>query len=77
MVAIDEETYNREPFMGTPTLTWTREVGRVLTGLIDGGAKVVGFDIIFPNSIEQSLIPFGEETIGARLRGFDRDYLRA
>ena len=77
VVAIDEETYNREPFMGTPTLTWTREVGRVLTGLIDGGAKVVGFDIIFPNSIEQSLIPFGEETVGARLRGFDRDYLRA
>src|SRR5262249_35592107 len=34
-------------------------------------------DIIFPTSIEQSAITFGDETLGARLRGFDRDYLRS
>ena len=28
-------------------------------------------------SIEQSELPFGDETLGARLRGFDRDFLRA
>jgi serine phosphatase RsbU (regulator of sigma subunit)/CHASE2 domain-containing sensor protein len=77
VVAFDEETFRTPPFDGTPTVTWTPEVGRVLTAIIDGGAKVVGLDIVFPTSIEQSAVPFGEETLGARLRGFDRDYLRA
>jgi serine phosphatase RsbU (regulator of sigma subunit) len=77
VVAFDEETFRTPPFEGTPTVTWTREIGRVLTAILDGGAKVVGFDIIFPTSIEQSEVPFGDETLGARLRGFDRDYLRA
>jgi class 3 adenylate cyclase len=77
VVAIDEETFRTPPFEGTPSVTWTREIGQVLTAIIDGGAKVVGFDIIFPTSIEQSTVPFGDETLGARVRGFDRDYLRA
>ena len=77
VVAIDEESYQTPPFKGSPTLTWTREIGRVLTAIVDGGAKVVGFDIIFPTSIEQSEIPFGDEMLGARMRGFDRDFLRA
>jgi adenylate cyclase len=77
VVAVDEETFRTPPFEGTPSVTWTPEIGRVLTAIIDGGAKVVGFDIVFPTSIEQSAIPFGDETLGARLRGFDRDYLRA
>jgi adenylate cyclase len=77
VVALDEETFRTPPFEGTPSVTWTREIGRVLTAIIDGGAKVVGFDIVFPTSIEQSAVPFGDETLGARLRGFDRDYLRA
>jgi adenylate cyclase/guanylate cyclase len=37
----------------------------------------VGFDIVLPTSLEQSAMPFGEETLGARVRGFDRDFLRA
>jgi serine phosphatase RsbU (regulator of sigma subunit) len=77
VVAIDEETFRTAPFEGSPTVTWTPEIGRVLTAIVDGGAKVVGFDVIFPTSIEQSVVPFGDETLGARLRGFDRDYLRA
>ena len=77
MVAIDEETFRTPPFDGTPSVTWTREIGQVLTAVIDGGAKVVGFDVVFPTSIEQSAVPFGDETLGARVRGFDRDYLRA
>src|SRR5262249_16210067 len=39
--------------------------------------KVVGFDIVIPNSLEQSEIPFGEGMLGERVRGFDRDFLRA
>lgn len=77
VVAIDEESYRTSPFRDSPTLTWTGEIGRVLTAIIDGGAKVVGFDVIFPTSIEQSEIPFGKEVLGARVRGFDRDFLRA
>src|SRR5262249_17657637 len=65
--ALDEETFRTPPFDGTPTVTWTREIGEVLTAIIDGGARVVGFDIIFPTSIEQSAVPFGERTLGARV----------
>jgi adenylate cyclase len=77
VVAIDEETYQTQPFKGSPTLTWTTEVGRVLNAVVDGGAAVVGFDIVFPTSIEQSEIPFGEDQLGARMRGFDRAFLRS
>jgi adenylate cyclase len=77
VIAIDEETYQTPPFKGSPTLTWTTEIGRVLDAVIDGGAKVVGFDIVFPTSIELSEIPFGEDSVGARMRGFDRDFLRS
>src|ERR1700759_1551205 len=71
VVAIDEETYRTPPFKGSPTVTWTSEIGRVLNAVIDGGAKVVGFDIVFPTSIEQSEIPFGGDLLGGRMRGFD------
>jgi serine phosphatase RsbU (regulator of sigma subunit) len=77
VVALDEETFRTPPFEGSPSVTWTPEIGRVLSAIIGGGAKVVGFDIVFPTSIEQSAVPFGDETLGSRLRGFDRDYLRA
>lgn len=77
VVAIDEESYRTPPLKGSPTLTWTREIGGVLSAIVDGGARVVGFDVIFPTSIEQSEILFGDEPIGARMRGFDRDFLRA
>ncbi len=77
VVGLDEETYRTSPFVGTPNITWTRELGRVMTAVLDAGAKVVGFDMVFPTSIEQSEIPFGNETLGGRVRGFDREFLRA
>jgi adenylate cyclase len=77
VVALDEETFRTPPFEGTPSVTWTSEIGQVLTALIDGGASVVGFDLVFSTSIEQSAAPFGTETLGGRVRGFDREYLRA
>src|SRR5437016_10792420 len=48
VVAIDEETFRTPPFDGTPSVTWTREIAQVLNAIIEGGATVVGFDIIFP-----------------------------
>jgi len=77
VVAIDEESYRAAPFKGSPTLTWTNEVGRVLAAIVEGGAKVVGFDIVIPTSLEQSEIPFGDGALGDKVRGFDRDFLRA
>jgi len=77
IIAIDEQTYETPPFKGSPTLTWTTEIGRVLDAVIEGGAKVVGFDVVFQTSIEQSEIPFGDDLVGGRMRGFDRTYLRS
>jgi adenylate cyclase len=75
VIAIDEETYATAPFKGSPTSAWTTEIGRVLTAVLDGGARVAGFDIVFANSIEQSELPFGDDILGAKLRGFDRPFL--
>src|SRR5205807_1134782 len=77
VVAIDEESYRSAPFKGAPVMTWTGEIGRVLNAVAEGGAKVVGFDMIIPNSVELSEIPFGEGMLGEKVRGFDRDFLRA
>src|SRR5215475_15227168 len=77
VIAIDEETYETPPFKGSPTPAWTTEIGRVLSAVLDGGAKVAGFDIVFASSIEQSELPFGDDAVGAKLRGFDRPFLRA
>ena len=77
VIAIDEETYDTPPFKNSPTVTWTTEIGRVLTAVLDGGARVAGFDVVFATSIEQSEIPFGDDVLGARMRGFDRPFLRS
>ena len=77
VIAIDEESARAAPFKGSPMLTWTGEIGRVLAAILEGGAKVAGFDVVIPISIEQSEIPFGEGRLGEKVRGFDRDFLRA
>src|SRR5262249_31596441 len=74
---VEEESYRTPPFKGSPTIVWTNEIGRVITAVIDGGARVIGTDVVFPTSIEQSEIPLGDNTLGERLRGFDREFLRA
>jgi adenylate cyclase len=77
VVAIDEESHQTSPLKDSPTITWTGEIGRVLTAVLDGGAKAVGFDIVVPTSLEQSEIPFGDGVLGDKVRGLDRDFLRA
>src|SRR6476620_401455 len=77
VVAIDEESLRTAPFNGSPMLTWTGEIGRVLAATLEGGAKVAGFDVVIPNSLEQSEIPFGDGMLGEKVRGCDRDFLRA
>jgi adenylate cyclase len=77
VVAMDEESLRTPPFKDSPMLTWTGEIGRVLGAVLEGGAKVAGFDVVIANSLEQSEIPFGDGMLGEKVRGFDRDFLRA
>ena len=65
VVTIDEETYRTPPFVNTPTVLWTHEIATVLDALVAADAKVVGFDVVFPASVE----PY--------VNGFDRDFLIA
>lgn len=65
VIAIDEETYRREPFMGVPKAMWTKEFALVLDRVVESGVAVVGFDVIFPTSVEK------------HIRGFDRGFLLA
>ncbi len=63
VVALDEETYRRPPFQDLPRVMWTRQIAAVMNAVLAGGAGVIGFDIIFPTSVERNL------------RGYDRDFL--
>ncbi|MBP2302910.1 adenylate/guanylate cyclase domain-containing protein [Azospirillum picis] len=63
VVGIDEETYRRPPFAGTPQALWGPRLGTVLAAMLDGGAAAIGLDLVHPTSVE-TLIP-----------GFERDYL--
>ncbi len=64
VVAIDEESYRTPPFADVPQAFWTREMAPVLNAVLDAGASVVAFDVIFPTSVER-FVP-----------GYDRDFLR-
>jgi adenylate cyclase len=61
VIALDEETYRREPFKGTPVAFWTREVASVLDGVVAAGASVVGFDVIFPTTVDGFVENFDRE----------------
>jgi adenylate cyclase len=65
VIAIDEETYRRQPFQNLPKAMWSGEIATVLDSLLKGGARVIGFDIVLPTSVEP------------KLRGFDRSLLIA
>ena len=64
VIAIDEETHRTPPFEGVPQVFWTRDLAPVVKATLDAGATVVGFDVIFPNSVERFV------------QGHDRDFLR-
>jgi adenylate cyclase len=63
VVVIDEDTYQR--FKETPQVAWTPLLGEALQAVDAAGAKVVGFDLVYPTTLE-SLIP-----------GYDRRFLTA
>jgi class 3 adenylate cyclase/CHASE2 domain-containing sensor protein len=65
IVALDEESYRTPPFAEKPVVLWTPQIAAVLNAVVAGGAKVVGFDMILPQSVESVA------------RGYDRDFLVA
>ena len=65
VVALDEESYRTPPFAERPAVLWTPQIATVLNAVVAGGAKVVGFDLILPQSVE------------VVARGYDRDFLVA
>ena len=66
VVAIDEETYQTEPFANTPKVAWTRHLADVIDALVAGGAKVVGLDVVYPTSLDRQEL----------LQGYDRPLLK-
>jgi len=67
VVAIDEETYRRPPFSDLPRALWSRPIAAVVDGLLDSGVRVVGFDTVFPTSVE-TLLPGFEAPLLVTLR---------
>jgi adenylate cyclase len=65
VIVIDEETYSRPPFAGTPRVLWTPHLGAVLDALTDAGASIVGFDMVFATSATGLVL------------NYDRDFLLA
>ncbi|MFA5122629.1 CHASE2 domain-containing protein [Zavarzinia sp.] len=53
LIAIDEQTYHVEPFAGTPKVAWTPELAKVLDGAVAAGAVAVGFDVVFPVTLDR------------------------
>ncbi len=72
IIAIDEATYQTPPFRGTPRVAWSGYLAEVIQALLDAGATVVGFDIVFPTSLDSQL-PGIDRTLLHTLRDGSRE----
>lgn len=68
IVAIDETTYRTPPFRDLPNALWTPDIARALDAVLEGGARVVGFDAIFPTSLERVLPGFEKPYLATLLK---------
>ena len=64
ILAIDEETYQQPGFNETPRVMWTPQYAKTIDAILAGGAKVVGFDIVLPTSVE------------SKFKGYDKPFLK-
>lgn len=65
LVAIDEQTYHVPPFDQTPKVAWTPQLARVIDAALEGGAKAIGLDVVFPVTLDRPDL----------LQGRDRPFL--
>lgn len=80
VIAIDEETYHRPPFAGTPKVIWPQYLGEVYDGVLDAGAIVIGQDVVLPTSLESLVAGIDRPyfaTLGRQGRGEGRIVLGA
>jgi adenylate cyclase len=56
VIAIDEATYRTPPFKDTPRDLWSPEIAKTLRGVLAAEPAVIGFDTIFPTSV-QKIVP--------------------
>lgn len=69
VIAIDEETYRREPFKNLPQALWAPEIGKVLDSVLSSGAGIVGFDIVYSTSVEPLFNGYEQALLLALRRG--------
>ena len=55
VIALDEQTYRTAPFANLPKVLWTPQIAMVQDSVLNAGAKVIGYDVIFPTSLEPFL----------------------
>jgi adenylate cyclase len=67
VVAIDEQTYETDPFSNTPKVAWTPHLGGVLDAVDAAGPKAIGLDMVFPTTLDRPEL----------LLGYDRPWLMA
>ena len=67
VIGIDEETYRRPPFKDVPQAMWVPQQAKVLDAVLNAGATVVGYDVIYSTSVE-SYIPGHERDFRQVLR---------
>ena len=72
VIAIDEETYRRPPFKETPRVMWTRPLARVLDAVLAAEPKVIGFDLIYPTSVDAYVPGFERSFLTTLRRGADQ-----
>jgi adenylate cyclase len=56
VVVIDEETYRTGELKGLPQVAWTPQIGKVLSAIALTDVRAVGFDLVYPTTLEP-LIP--------------------
>ncbi|PPR11758.1 MAG: Adenylate cyclase 1 [Alphaproteobacteria bacterium MarineAlpha11_Bin1] len=69
IIALDETTYRTPPFAGTPKVFWTPHIARVIGGLLDAKARVIGLDFIFPTTIDKFVPRHEREFLRVLRRG--------
>lgn len=63
VIAVDENTYQRPPFRGTPRVAWSNYLARVIEALLVADATVIGFDIVLSTSLDSHLPGIDKELL--------------
>jgi len=71
VIAIDEETYKTQPFDALPKVMWTPQFADVMYSLLRSEAKVIGYDVVLPTTVEKA------QGVGDKLRGYDKEFRKS